>query len=276
MFNTTTLDFLPLWIIFLGSVILIVIAIEIGFYLGRRRLARMKDGEPPHIGGAVAATLGLLAFMLAFTFGTGSSRWDAKKELVLAESNAVATAFLRADLIPEPYRSEVQRLLSEYVDHRINAVQHSQSSILPPGKAPDYAENMVEHIGQAKAFHSELWSISNEVASSNPTPLTALFISALNEVFDIHQERVTIGVQQRLPLVFWTTLYCLAFLAMGLTGDDAGVSRSARSLSAWVVAIAFSTVILLVVALDRPQISVVNQMPLLELQQDMHNTIGSD
>lgn len=274
MFNTTTLDFLPLWGIFFGSVIVIVIAIEIGYYLGRRKLARMKPDEAPRMGGAVAATLGLLAFMLAFTFGAGASRWDAKKELVLAESNAVATAFLRADLIPEPHRSKVQQLLSDYVDHRISALQEGKVSIQSPGERPDYVGDLVERIGQAKAFHSELWSVAIEVAGNNPTPLSGLFISALNEVFDLHQERVTVGVQQRMPLVFWTTLYCLAFLAMGLSGYDAGVSRSARSLSPWVVAIAFSTVILLVVALDRPQISTVGQMPLLELQRDMHKAIG--
>lgn len=275
MFKTNALDFLPIWGIFLGSVIVIVISIEIGFFLGRRKLARMKGNETTYVGGAVAATLGLLAFILAFTFGSGASRGDAKKELVLSESNAVATAFLRADLIPEPHRSKVKQLLSGYVDHRITAVQENKISLQSPGNRLDYQESLVKRISEAKVFHGELWSVAVEVAGNEPTPMTGLFIGALNEVFDLHQERVTIGVQQRMPLVFWTALYSLAFLAMGLFGYDAGVSHSARTLSSWVVAVAFSIVMLLVVALDRPQLSAVGQMPLLELQRDMHDALGS-
>ena len=77
-------------------------------------------------------------------------------------------------------------------------------------------------------------------------------------------------MQQRMPTIFWGALYSLALLAMGLAGYEAAVARSGRNMTGWVVALAFSTVIVLVVGLDRPQTSAVTQLPLLELQNDIH------
>ncbi len=116
MYQTTFLDLFPLWAIFAGSVLLIVIATEIGLFMGKRRVARLPEAETLHFGSAVGATMGLLAFILAFTFSMGTDRLDAKRSLVLKQANAISTALLRSELLPEPHRSQAQRLLSEYVD----------------------------------------------------------------------------------------------------------------------------------------------------------------
>ena len=269
MIKTTALDFIPLWGIFLASTVLIVVAVETGFALGRRKLAKIKDGAPLHTGSAVAATLGLLAFMLAFTFGAGTSRLDHKRQLVLQETNAIATAFLRAELLPEPHNINSQDLLSRYIDHRLDMIEELHTMYGAKSKN-QLTQLLIKGIAETKDFHSKMWAEAVEVAKLQPTPITALFISAVNQVLDLHQERITVAVQQRMRMAFWIALYCLATLAMGLTGYDAGVSHSRRNLSGWVVALAFSTVIVLVVGLDRPQTSAVEQTPLQELQRDMH------
>lgn len=269
MFKTTVLDMLPMWGIFISSVVLIVIAVEIGYGLGRRKLAKVKAGEALHMGGAVAATLGLLAFMLAFTFGSGTSRLDTKRQLVLEETNAIATTYLRTELIPEPQKTKVQQLLTQYIDQRLQLVKVDHP-IVNPSNQEQYITGLAQRIDEAEVIHGELWAQAVAVAEKQPTPIGALFISALNEMIDLHQSRVTIAIQQRMPTVFWFALYCLTFLGMGLAGYDAGVARSSRNMSAWVVAVAFSTVIVLVVGLDRPQTSAVDQLPLQELQKDIH------
>ena len=269
MFKTTFLDMLPMWGVFIGSVILIVITVEIGYALGRRKLAQVKDGEVLHMGGAVAATLGLLAFMLAFTFGSGTSRLDTKRQLVLQETNAIATTYLRTELLPEPHKTTVQQLLTEYVDQRLRLVK-ADKPLLNNKNQDQYIAALEQRIDEAEVIHTKLWAQAVAVAQKQPTPTSNLFISSLNELIDLHQSRVTIAIQQRMPTVFWFALYCLAFLAMGLAGYDAGVSRSSRNMSAWVVATAFSTVIVLVVGLDRPQTSAVDNLPLQELQKYIH------
>ena len=86
--------------------------------------------------------------------------------------------------------------------------------------------------------------------------------------------RVTVTFQQRMPKVFWMTLYILAILAMGMAGYEAGATKGARAGVGWVIAFAFACVILLVVALDRPQVASVSYAPLLEVQSDMRASLG--
>ena len=73
-----TIDTLPAWVNFLVSVGVVLLSAEIGFRVGRAVRGKTKDeGESPalSISGVI---LGLLSFMLAFTFGMfwrSHSRW---------------------------------------------------------------------------------------------------------------------------------------------------------------------------------------------------------
>ena len=77
------LDFLPLWGVFLATVALILLAIEGGFRLGTYRRRRSEGEDKPPVGEMVAATLALLAFILAFTFGLAGSWFDMRRRLVV-------------------------------------------------------------------------------------------------------------------------------------------------------------------------------------------------
>jgi hypothetical protein len=260
MHNTELLDFIPLWAVFIGSVLLILASMEIGQFLGGLERKRQKGGQKAHTGAIVAASLGLLAFMLTFTFSSVTQRYDTKKALVLEESNAIGTAFLRGDLLAEPYRSGVQSLLLEYVDSRIHAVE---------------AHDIVTGLAEAEALQQALWTQAISLTNHYPTPVSTLFVTALNEVLDLHATRVTVGLNQRMPAIFWYALSGLTILSMMMTGYDAALEKSTRSRANVVLALAFSVVLLLIVALDRPtaRISNVSQQALIDLQQNMHATL---
>ena len=66
----------------------------------------------------VAATLGLLAFILAFTFGLAASRFDSRMQVLLDEANAIGTTYLRAGMLPEQGK-QIRALLREYADARL-------------------------------------------------------------------------------------------------------------------------------------------------------------
>ncbi len=70
--------------------------------------------------------LGLLALLLGFTFSMSISRFDARKDLVLEEANAIGTAHLRAKFLPEQASGDVAALLRDYVAARIDF--HAASS----------------------------------------------------------------------------------------------------------------------------------------------------
>jgi hypothetical protein len=98
------LDAAPLWLLFLGSCMVSVLAVEVGFHFGTRRRRATPETEGP-VAGIVASVLALFAFLLAFTFSSAASRFEARRQMVLEEANSIGTAYLRAQMIHEPRRS---------------------------------------------------------------------------------------------------------------------------------------------------------------------------
>jgi hypothetical protein len=115
--NTPLFDATPLWLVFVlhGCCAFA----EAGFRAGIYRTRKSEHERQAPIDPLVGSTLGLLAFMLAFTFGMATSRYDARKQFVLDDVIAIRTADLRAQLLPEPHRGESRALLREYVDVRV-------------------------------------------------------------------------------------------------------------------------------------------------------------
>src|SRR3974390_1366766 len=101
--------------IFVIGLFAILVVSEIGWQLG----IRTKSGSSGNIATLESAMLGLLALMLAFTFSMALSRFEARRDAVLNEANAIGTTALRARLLPDPQRSETLKLLREYVHIRI-------------------------------------------------------------------------------------------------------------------------------------------------------------
>lgn len=251
------LDYLPLWGLFVVTVLVILVAMEAGYRLGRYRRQRTNQEKESPVGAMVGAVLALLAFLLTFTFGMAASRFEARRQVLLDEANAIGTAYLRAALLPEPQRAESRKLLREYVDVRLEAVQ--------PGKT-------AAALRKSEELHVRLWSQAVAVAEKDPKSIVAgLFIQALNEVIDLHAKRVQVGIRNRIPSTIWAALYAIAVLAMVAMGYHAGLTGTSRSLAVVALALAFAVVLLLNADLDRPQEGLlkVSQQAMIDLQDSM-------
>ncbi|MGH7495868.1 MAG: hypothetical protein ACREOO_26220 [bacterium] len=255
--SITYLDYLPLWALFITTVFLALVCIELGFRLGKFRLERSGKEQAAPVGAMVGATLGLLAFTLAITFGMAASRFDARKQLVLDEANAVNTAYLRAEMLPQPFRDEIQGMLREYVDVRLDAIAHR--------------EKLSAGIARSEELQRLLWKQTVAVVEKYPGPINGLFMTSLNLAVDLHNKRVTAGLRNRIPSTIWFALYLVAFLAMMAIGYHTGLSASQRSLATIFQALAFSTVLILIADLDRPQEGLleVGQEALADVQATM-------
>src|SRR5690242_17131175 len=118
------LDVLPLWALFVSILIIVLLSVEGGYRLGKYRRSRHEEEKEAPLGTMVGATLGLLAFILAFTFGLAAARFDTRRQLLLDEANAIGTTYLRAGMLPEK-GEEIRALLRDYVDTRLEAVRSS-------------------------------------------------------------------------------------------------------------------------------------------------------
>lgn len=257
MESSGPLDALPLWGVFIAILAVVLLSVECGYRLGRYRRNRHEQEKETPVGTMVGATLGLLAFILAFTFGLAAARFDTRRQVILDEANAIGTTYLRAGMLPER-REEIQTLLRNYVNTRLEAVR--------PG-------NIAEGIRQSENIQNELWTHATAVGEKNPNSIVVgLFVQSLNEMIDLHAKRVQAGLRSRIPGAIWVGLFAVAAFSLATMGYHAGMVSTRRSLATLAVAFTFSVVIELIADLDRPQEGVlrVSQHALLDLQKSMN------
>jgi hypothetical protein len=238
MVSEEVIDGLPLFALYLITAALVLGSTEAGWRLGNRRRQRPEHEKDAPVGTIVGATIGLLAFLLAFTFGMAASRFDTRKQLVLQEANAIGTAYLRAELLPEPQRGDVRNLLREYAALRVGGV----TVIMAP-----------EVMARSSALHDHLWA--GAVAAGNQSPnsiVVGLFIESLNDVIDLDATRITAG-RNRIPDTIWLALYFVTILSMAAIGYQFGLTGEHSWPVSILLALVFTSVLMLIADLDRPQ-----------------------
>ena len=242
------------------SIIAVLIPLYIGQYYGQSYNKQSAHNSHDSIGSVVSAVFGLLAFMLAFTFQIAANRYDARKTSLLTEVKDTRTTYLRAGLIPEPYRSQSKKYLVEYVNLRVEIVK-------------DYSRVDIA-MSKSQQILDSLWKYAEDLAAvDRSSEAYALYTTSINDMVDAYNERVTMVLVYRIPSVVMWVLAINMFLSMLVLGYQFGVSGKSNFKINLVLAFLFSLVILLIFVLDRPDRGFVqiNQTPLLTLQKEMQN-----
>lgn len=251
---------IPFWLFYVITVTIVLLSVLCGFLFGSRVRLRKISGKEAPIGTIVGAMLGLLAFILAFTFGMAASRFDARKQLLLDEVNSIGTAFLRTDFLEEPQRTTSRKLYKHYLDIRAEVVSQ-------PDKLPQALRN-------SETIHDQLWAQINTLSmQNNDSVLLGLYVQSLNEVIDMHSKRVTVALQYHIPGIIWLTLYLVTIMTMSAVGYQFGLSGTTSILVILMLVFSFSAIILLITDLDRGSEGLlkVSQKPLIELQQKLNS-----
>lgn len=232
---------IPLPIAMIIATLILALAVEVGYRIGDAVHRHTEDEKESPVSATAGAILGLLAFVLAFTFAIVSDRYDTRRALVRDEANAVRTAFMRSEFLPEPERAEAMRLLQEYVDIRLSFV------------ASGDLEQLEAAVVKSVEIQDQLWNMAVDNARLDMnSDVAALYIESLNEIANVHALRVVIGAQTRIPNVVWLMLFSLLLMGMAAVGYQTAISGSRRSWTAVVLAISFSIVLTLIAALNRP------------------------
>jgi len=188
----------------------IFVAMLLCLWLGRRLGQRDRRLDPDHdkgIGAAEGAVFGILGLFLAFTFSGATDRFDQRRHLIVDEANAIGTAWLRIDLLPEAERPELRALFRSYLDARIETYR----------KVPDMPAVYAAH-ARAMALQERIWAYA--VASSVRTekvPPQTLLLPALNEMFDVASTRLA-ATKIHPPMVMYAVLGLLAAVAALFAG----------------------------------------------------------
>ena len=257
MENNAPLDALPLWALFVSILAIVLLSVECGYRLGKYRRSRHEQEKEAPLGTMVGATLGLLAFILAFTFGLAAARFDSRRQVLLDEANAIGTTYLRAGMLPER-GEQIRGLLREYVGARLEAVRSG---------------NVAEGVRRSEELQQKVWSEAETLGQKNASSIVVgMFVQSLNQMIDLHAERLQAGLRSRIPGAIWLGLFAVAALSLAAMGYHAGLSGTRRSLAIVAVAVTFSVVIELIADLDRPREGIlrVSQQALLDVQRSMN------
>jgi hypothetical protein len=242
-------------LIFFLAILLLGLA-EVGFRMGLALHAKKDEARKSQIGGVQGAIFGMLGLLLGFTFAMGVSRYESRRDLVLTEANVIGTTYLRADFLPPPHRDEVKKLLREYVDVRLK--------LQPAG--PDLAD-MATEIRRSAEIETALWEHAKAAAAEAPTPITATFITTLNDMIDTDSIRQT-AFRNRIPGGVWLMLLLVAAFGCFTSGYGSGSQGARSSFTNVIMPLLITIVIALIFDLTHSKAGTIgiSQRPLLDLK----------
>lgn len=225
------MNFTPLAALLTGGLFVGMVALmELGRRIGLRRLGR-HSGEALGGAGAIEASVfALLGLLIAFTFSGAASRFDARRALIVAETNHIGTAYLRLDVLPASAQPALRESFRRYVDSRLAAYR----------VGPDMAAVRAE-LARGGALQQEIWR--QAVAASRAAdsqPAAAQLLSALNAMIDITTTR-TMAMRMHPPAIVFVMLFALA-LVSALLGGYGMASAKAPS---WLHMLGFAAVMAL-------------------------------
>ncbi len=247
---------------FIVPLFAVLIPIFIGQRYGVYRSKKTPEKESSPVGTIVSAALGLLAFLLAFTFQIAVNRYTDRKEMLINEVTTIRTAYLRSGLVPEPFRFETRKYLIEYTDLRVEL-------------AKDISK-LDKTMARTEEILDTLWNYSERIADQDrSSEAYSLYISSVNDLVEKYNQRVTISLEYRIPESVLYTLCVITFLSMFTLGYQIGLSGRASFKLSILLGIIFAIIIFLILALDRPELGLtkLNQQPMLKLQQQLHENV---
>ncbi|MBX9569634.1 MAG: ABC transporter substrate-binding protein [Candidatus Obscuribacterales bacterium] len=256
-------DFLgsvPLWGIFVLQVLLTFGAIEVGHWLGYRR-SRLSERESESAVSAVSgAVLALLAFVLALTFGAAASRFDLRRDALMGDVNAIQKTYMRAGLVPEPYRTLTRSLLRDYVEIRMSI-----------GDVYADPEQLRVLRARTAAITNMIWAQAEELSARDKNDIYALFSEGITEMVEYQNKRVAFGANFRIPTFVWVILMLASCISMFIMGFQFGLSGKRSFPAQLALVLTFALVIQLIYDLDSPGKGYIhlNQQPMIDLYQSL-------
>ena len=129
--------------------------------------------------------------MIGFAFSGAASRFIDRLDIIVKEANALGTAYLRADTIAEPQRSELKAALKEYTADRVQLLS---------GERRDQIEPLLAKVG---GLHHRMWQSAVKGTQGN-AELMQVVLPPINEVIDLHSTHLAMARRHLpLPIMGW-------------------------------------------------------------------------
>lgn len=217
-------------LISLGVFVALLGGVAVGRWIGLKWPSE-KEGAGA-VEGVVFAVLGLL---IAFTFTSAGQRFDTRRVLVVEQTNAIGTAWMRVDLLEQEDRRPIRDLMVNWMD-------------IATGQGVEGNEEERDAaLQQATGIQNEVWNLSVAALEKQGMPPHAgLVLPPLNQWIDLTTKRDSQD-QMGLPPMVLPSLVLLAVLGAILAGIGLtrGTSVKPVHVLAFGIAVSFSIYVIL-------------------------------
>src|ERR1019366_10660109 len=170
--------------------------------------------------------------------------------------NAIGTELVRAGLLPPADAKTVRTLLSNYLDLRVSLYRSRD------------AQQLREINTRTAQLKNDLWSAVQAPADAQPSPVLALAVSGMNDVFN-SQGYTQAAWWNRIPTAAWALMALMAFFCNLLVGY--GARNTNRGSLLLILPLIVSIAFLLIADIDSPRGGLIHVYPqnLLSLSASM-------
>ncbi len=216
--------------------------VVLGAAARRRFAAELAGPEAQPFDVAYGAIFVLTALILGFSFSFATTRFDARRALVVREANAIGTTYLRAGYLPGELAARLRTTLREYAQTRL--------AVLASEENPAQVQASER---SAAAMQGALWSIAEAAGRADPQNVQlALLTQTVNDTIDIAGEEAA-AYRARVPITVVNLMLMMSVVASALVGGRIARPRSPQGALALLFGLLLATVVTAIVDLDRPQ-----------------------
>jgi len=221
--------------------------VEIGRRVGIHRMRKDPDAHQG-VRAVEGAVFGLLSLLIAFTIYGAAERLDKRRELLVEETNRIAEAWRRIDLLAPADQPAVREIFRQYLDSRLDLYRK-----LRQGK-----EAAAEEMAISQKLQNVVWQKSLAAAESQSASkdATRLLVPALNQMIEITTDQA-MALRMHPPTIIFVMLFGVSFASSLL----AGYSMASASSHNWLYTFCFAAVlavsVYVIIDLEYPRLGLI-------------------
>ncbi|GEP49992.1 hypothetical protein FNO01nite_06640 [Flavobacterium noncentrifugens] len=238
--------------------VLMFAAIKTGYKISSGRSKPDSDHS-----GILSSLLGLLALLLAFTFGMSGSRYDSRKASLVQESNDIGTAILRANVYPDSIANFYKKDFNNYLNARIAYFESGRDE-----------EKISASQKKTAAVSAILWKRTTDLAHQKDNLLPSnMMIPALNSMFD-SATTVNAAYASSVPESIVYLLLIFSIVISFYIGYSSGFKKTLEPYFTFGFCFLTCVVIYITLDLDRPRRGIINLQNEIVLLRDLQTNFN--
>jgi hypothetical protein len=185
-------------------------------------------------------SLAFVGLLLAFTFGMSLAKHDNRRDMVVADSNAIGDFYTCAGMLKEPVRTKLQTVIREYLRLRVEVVR----------KRVDHAA-LEEFLRQSQQLQAQMTDLTIEAVNEG-TPIAVPLTNTLNALTSSNAARLA-AAKDRLPASIVMLLFVAAIVSTALIGREQGLAGKVEIVGILTYILLVSLAVYVTLDLNQPQ-----------------------